>query len=179
MGDSAPTNDRGQFLRLFLESERDIHRYICAILPNPQDARDVFQETALALWEEFDQYDATRPFVPWAVRFALNKARQHTSRHARRPHFLADGPLLEKLFAEQVTQRERFESRHDRLRHCVERLPSHHATLIRGYYWDGLGVEQLASSSTSSVDAVYKRLQRIRVILLECVRLLEAGPGTR
>jgi hypothetical protein len=31
MGDSAPTNDRGQFLRLFLEAERDIHRYICAI----------------------------------------------------------------------------------------------------------------------------------------------------
>jgi hypothetical protein len=31
MGDSAPTNDRGQFLRLFLETERDIHRNICAI----------------------------------------------------------------------------------------------------------------------------------------------------
>ena len=107
MGDSAPTNDRGQFLRRFLEAERDIHRYICAILPHPQDARDVLQETALALWEEFDQYDATRPFTPWAVRFALNKARQHASRHARRPHLLADEPLLEKLFAEQLTQRER------------------------------------------------------------------------
>jgi RNA polymerase sigma-70 factor (ECF subfamily) len=178
MGNSAPTNDRGQFLRLFLEAERDIHRYICAILPNPQDARDVLQETALALWEEFDQYDATRPFTPWAVRFALNKARQHASRHARRPHLLADEPLLEKLFAEQLTQRERFEPRQDRLRHCVERLPPHHAALIRGYYWDGLGIEQLASDGQSSVDAIYKRLQRIRVILLECVRLLEAEPGT-
>jgi DNA-directed RNA polymerase specialized sigma24 family protein len=81
MGESAPANDRGQFLRLFLEAERDIHRYICAILPNPQDARDVLQETALALWEEFDQYDVTRPFVPWAVRFALNKARQQLVQH--------------------------------------------------------------------------------------------------
>ena len=77
-----------------------------------------------------------------------------------------------------MTQRERFESRQDRLCHCVERLPPHHAALIRGYYWDGLGIEQLASDGQSSVDAIYKRLQRIRVILLECVRLLEAEPGT-
>ena len=72
---SASTQDRGQFLRLFLAAERDIFRYLSAMLPHPQDARDVLQETALALREEFDGYDATRPFLPWAIGFALNKAR--------------------------------------------------------------------------------------------------------
>jgi RNA polymerase sigma-70 factor (ECF subfamily) len=178
MPDPSSKDDRGQFLRLFLSAERHIHRYLCAILPHPQDARDVLQETALALWEEFHQYDAARPFLPWAIRFALNKARQHASRHARRPHLIADEPLLEKLFAEQMTQQERFEARHDRLARCVERLPPHHASLIRGYYWDGRDIDQLATAAKSSADAIYKRLQRIRAILLECVRKLEAEPRT-
>jgi RNA polymerase sigma-70 factor (ECF subfamily) len=176
MGVSASTHDRGHFLRLFLAAERDILRYLSAILPQPQDARDVLQETALTLWEEFHRYDTARPFLPWAIRFALNKARQHTSRHARRPHLLADEPLLEKILAEQVAQRGRFETRHDRLSECVERLPPHHAALVRSYYWDGREIEQLAAEARGTVDAIYKRLQRIRAILLDCVRKLEAEP---
>ena len=178
MDGSASTHDRGHFLRLFLAAERDILRYLSAILPHPQDARDVLQETALALWEEFDAYDSTRPFLPWAIGFALNKARQHSSRHARRPHLLADEPLLEKLQAEQAARGERFQPGHDRLSRCVEQLPPHHAAVLRGYYWDGSAIEQLAAGARTSVDAIYKRLQRIRAILLDCVKKLDAESRT-
>ena len=97
-------NLHGEFHRLFLEAERDLYRYVCAILPRPQDARDVVQETALALWENFEQFDGTRPFVPWALRFALNKARQHAACEGRRSFILEDDSLLEKVVAEQEAQ---------------------------------------------------------------------------
>src|ERR1700690_239090 len=65
-----------QFLSLFLRSEREIFRYVAAMVPNLTDAEDIVQQTALALWEKFDAYDPAQPFTPWACRFALNKARQ-------------------------------------------------------------------------------------------------------
>ena len=169
----ASSKAHGDFLRLFLESERDMYRYVCALLPRPQDARDVVQETALALWENFDHYDASRPFLPWALRFALNKARQHSAREGRRALLLDDEALLEKIAAEQELQRPEFEARRLRLRHCLEKLPGEHSVLVRGYYWDRLSTEHLAEQAHSSVEAVYKRLQRIRVLLLDCVQRLE------
>src|SRR5678816_4304895 len=65
-----------RFLSLFLRSEREIFRYVAALVPNMADAEDIVQQTALALWEKFDSYDPSQPFTPWACRFALNKTRQ-------------------------------------------------------------------------------------------------------
>ncbi|MBC7911970.1 MAG: hypothetical protein H7Y30_15790, partial [Pyrinomonadaceae bacterium] len=40
-----------RFLSLFLRSEREIFRYVAALVPNVADAEDIVQQTALALWE--------------------------------------------------------------------------------------------------------------------------------
>lgn len=171
---SAPGSGQGHFLRLFLAAEQDLYRYVCALLPRPQDARDVVQETAMALWENFASYDPARPFLPWALRFALNKARQHAGREGRRAALLLeDDALLEKITAEQEAQKPEYDARRARLRHCLDKLPPEQAGLMRGYYWDKLSVEQLAARGRSSVEAVYKRLQRVRLMLLDCVRRLQ------
>ena len=60
-----------RFLSLFLRSEREIFRYVAALVPNLTDAEDIVQQTAIALWEKFDAYDPSQPFTPWACRFAL------------------------------------------------------------------------------------------------------------
>ena len=54
------------FIRLFLESEKDLLRYVMVIVPNVADARDIVQETAVALWDKIDRYDPDKPFAPWA-----------------------------------------------------------------------------------------------------------------
>ena len=69
------SHSQQQFIRLFLQSERELVRYVMVFVPNVADARDVIQETAAALWQKFDQYDPQKPFVAWACRFALNEAR--------------------------------------------------------------------------------------------------------
>src|SRR5436190_16126710 len=96
-GDSNAAQQR--FLSLFLRSEREIFRYVAALVPNVTDAEDIVQQTAMALWEKFDAYDATQPFTPWACRFALNKARQWVERHQRWK------TLLEHGLAEELAQR--------------------------------------------------------------------------
>src|SRR3954454_5312614 len=91
-----PNAAQQQFLSLFLRSEREIFRYVAALVPNVTDAEDIVQQTALALWEKFAFYDTAQPFTPWACRFALNKARQWIERRQRWQILLERG-LAEEL----------------------------------------------------------------------------------
>ena len=47
-----------EFLRVFLANEREILRYVVALVPNLGDAQEIVQQTAVVLWEKFDEYDA-------------------------------------------------------------------------------------------------------------------------
>lgn len=80
-----------EFLRVFLANEREILRYVVALVPNLGDAQEIIQQTAVFLWEKFDEYDAERPFAPWACRFALNVTRQWMARRQRWKGLLNSG----------------------------------------------------------------------------------------
>src|SRR3974390_281119 len=85
-----------RFLSLFLRSEREVFRYVAALVPNLTEAEDIVQQTALSLWEKFDSYDPTQPFTPWACRFALYEALHWIERHQKWKVLLAGG-LAEEL----------------------------------------------------------------------------------
>lgn len=162
--------NREEFVRLFLEVERDLYRYVCALLPRPQDVQDVLQETALALWECFDAYDSSRSFLPWALRFALNKARQHARREGRLSLLLRDDVLAEKIAREQESNRSESEDQCHRLRDCLSKLPPRQAGIVRAYYWNQESAETVASKESCSLEAFYKRLQRTRALLQQCIK---------
>tara|TARA_R110002096_G_scaffold114989_5_gene249189 strand:+ start:1545 stop:1826 length:282 start_codon:yes stop_codon:yes gene_type:complete len=69
-----PTTDHNdsheRFSRLILESEPVMLRSILVVVPNCADAREIMQETAVALWRQFDSYDPARPFINWAMGFS-------------------------------------------------------------------------------------------------------------
>jgi RNA polymerase sigma-70 factor (ECF subfamily) len=163
-----PAAAQQRFLSLFLRSEREVFRYVAALVPNVTDAEDIVQQTALALWEKFDAYDPGQPFTPWACRFALNKARQWIERRQRWQ------ALLEKGLAEELAQRRQelqpeLERRLRHLEDCVEKLPPGQRALVEGYYYERAEVEALAGRNGSTVAATYKMLQRIRQMLQVCV----------
>lgn len=163
-----------QFLSLFLRSEREIFRYVAALVPNMADAEDIVQQTALTLWEKFDAYDLQQPFTPWACRFALNKAKQWIERRQRWQ------ALLERGLAEELAQR-REELRPDleiKLKHlegCLTKLPDEQRSVVEGYYYRREAIEKLAETSGRSVAATYKTLQRIRQALHICIENAAKG----
>lgn len=163
-----PSAAQQRFLSLFLRSEREIFRYVAALIPNVTDAEDIVQQTAVALWEKFDAYDPARPFTPWACRFALNKARQWIERRQRWQALLEQG-LAEELALRRQQLQPEFERRFKHLEDCLGKLPSAQRSLIEGYYYERVGVESLAERSGRTVAATYKMLQRIRHALQRCV----------
>ena len=157
-----------RFLSLFLRSEREIFRYVAALVPNVADAEDIVQQTAVALWEKFDAYDPTLPFTPWACRFALNKARQWIERRQRWQALLDHG-LAEELAQRRQELQPEFERRLRHLEDCLGNLPPGQRSLVEAYYYARTGVESLAGRSGRTVAATYKMLQRIRQALQLCV----------
>lgn len=166
LGDAAAARER--FFSLFLRSERELFRYVVALVPNVADAEDIVQQTALALWEKFDAYDPAKPFTPWACRFALNKARQWISRRQRWEALLAEG-LAEELARRREELRPELDRRLAHLERCLGKLPEGQRALVEGYYYRRTGIEALAGESRRTVEATYKMLQRVRHALQRCV----------
>lgn len=157
-----------RFLSLFLRSEREIFRYVAALVPNVADAEDIVQQTALALWEKFDAYDSIQPFTPWACRFALNKTRQWVERRQRWQALLAGG-LVDELAQRRDELRPEIEMRLKHLERCLTKLPAEQRLLVESYYYRRDSVEKLAEKTGRTVAAAYKTLQRVRHALQACI----------
>jgi DNA-directed RNA polymerase specialized sigma24 family protein len=56
-------NDHERFTRLLLESEPLMLRSVVVLVPDRADAREIIQDTAVALRRQFDSYDPKRPFL--------------------------------------------------------------------------------------------------------------------
>jgi len=167
-----PSEDRSaaqqRFLSLFLRSEREIFRYVAALVPNVADAEDIVQQTAIALWEKFDAYDPNQPFTPWACRFALNKVKQWIERRQRWQALLDKG-LAEELAQRREELRPELEFRLKYLEGCLNKLPEEQRNLVEGYYYRRDSIEKLAETSSRTVGATYKMLQRVRQALQGCI----------
>jgi RNA polymerase sigma-70 factor (ECF subfamily) len=169
-----PTNDesQAQFLRLFLPSEREVFRYVAALVPNIGDAEEIVQQTAVELWKNFDQYDARQPFTPWACRFAINIVKRWAASRKRWQAFLEVG-LAEELVSRRDQLRQQFENRLMHLDQCLEKLPPEQLGIVEAYYFRRQKIDVIAAGVRRSVESAYKTLQRIRLSLRQCVEQAE------
>src|SRR5947209_5596039 len=67
-------------VRLLTKHQDDLFRFIFALLPHEEDARDVLQETSVAVCRKFFDYDVEQPFLPWAFGFAYLETLKHRER---------------------------------------------------------------------------------------------------
>src|SRR6266436_822279 len=140
-----PSNDesQAQFLRLFLSSERELFRYVAALVPSLGDAEEIVQQTAVELWKRFDQYDAQQPFTPWACRFAINIVKQWAASRQRWQSLLERG-LAEELANRRDQLRPQFENRLSHLDQCLEKLPSEQRGIVEAYYFRRQSIDVIA-----------------------------------
>jgi len=163
----AAAENHERFMRLFLRHEPEILRSVLTIVPHLTDARDIVQETAVALWKRFDTYDPARPFAAWASGYA----RIETLRFLRRAHQrtqLSIQAAVALMRSEQARASED-EQREQHLAECLGALPNEHRRLVTDYYFEEKSVDTLAGEHRRTIEAIYKLLQRIRQALLKCM----------
>src|SRR6185436_14726148 len=70
-------------VRLLMKHQEDLFRYIYALLPHEEDARDVLQETSVSLYRKFADYNPSKPFLAWAFGFAYLEVLKQRERNQR------------------------------------------------------------------------------------------------
>ena len=156
-----------RFTRLLLESEPVMLRSILVMVPNRADAREIMQETAAALWRQFDSYDPERPFINWAMGFSRIETRRFLAREQRRAQLT--GEAMDALEHEMQCTPEFDNDIGTHLATCLKKLTEKQRRLIKGYYHESRSPQWLSEREGRSVEAIYKAIQRIRRDLQTCI----------
>jgi len=160
--------DAKEFISLLVAHSQAIYRYIYTLLPDPDQAQDVYQESVMTLWEKFAAYRADEPFLPWAYRFAHFKVLAQRKKNRRQPVLLEDD-VLNILAEEQVEEDERLEAQLRLLPGCLDRLTANERRLLQVRYDGGATVAQIAEETGRLAETLYRVLHRARKKLLHCI----------
>lgn len=157
------------FAALLRESRSRVFGYLLALVQNLSDAEDLYQQTALVLWEKFGQYQPGSEFSAWATSIAHFNAVNFMRRQSRR-RMLFNDAVLTRLVETQASIRDtEVSARSEALKRCLETLSSNHRRLLRLRYHGEHSMEQIAKQESRSVAALYVALSRIRKALLSCI----------
>jgi RNA polymerase sigma-70 factor (ECF subfamily) len=149
--------------------QTQLMRYIFTLVRNVDDAQDVFQQTCIAMWEGFDQYDPDRSFVAWAYGVARFKSYNFLKQHRRYRARFSD-EFAQRIAEAQVRPlSDAIGARQTALPGCVNQLPPSQRDLLMRCYGEGRRVAEVAASLGRSVCGVHHSLRSIREKLMECI----------
>jgi RNA polymerase sigma-70 factor (ECF subfamily) len=155
-------------MRLFLSCEPRIYAFVRSLVFSRADADDILQETALVLWEKFDQFEPGTHFDRWAYRVAHLQAMYHRQKKARDRLEFSDA-FLDRLAGEVAAEGDRLEATHAALTGCVADLPEIDRELVRQRYRPDSTNRDVARTTGRSESAISRALNRIHLALFLCI----------
>lgn len=161
--------DPTPFVELIVKYERPLMRYIRSLVPRLDDAEEVWQATAIVLWEKFHEFDHQRDFLPWAQKFAYFESLTQRRKVARDRMVFSERAMQAIADTHQASQ-EHLDRRSRALKMCMEKLTTHDLALLRSRYDSEITIGELANRMETTAKSLYRRLDRIRDQLAQCVR---------
>ena len=157
-----------QFVQLFAKCQMGIQAYIWTLVPNRADADDLMQETSVALWRKWMEFDPQRDFFRWACGIAFIEVLRHRRRTASERLWFTE-ELMETLAVEFLSEPALCELRTAALHSCLEKLESRERKIIEARYRDGATIQAVAEELRRPVSTLYKMVARIRDRLHMCI----------
>ena len=136
-----------QFLRLYSEHEPSLHGFVRSLVPTRDDAREVMQEVAVALWRKFESLASAAEFRPWAFGVARMEVMAWRRDRGRDRLLFGDDALA--ILAEQSEQMShQLDAQHEALEECLGKLSADQNKLVRAAYAPGVRIDQLAAQQS-------------------------------
>jgi RNA polymerase sigma-70 factor (ECF subfamily) len=159
-----------QLARHWTEAQPVVASFVLSLIPDFHQAEDVLQQVAVVLVREFDRFDASRPFLPWALGIARNtalKSRRDVARHSTLT--LGEGVLDQIQLAFEEND-EALVAVRKLLRHCLNEQPQKVLELLKWRYGHDLKPCEAAQRMGITSGAVRAMLHRAREALRKCIR---------
>ncbi len=165
-----------EFLLLLTGNQSALYASIAALLGGTESAQDILQETNVVLLEKWADYDAARPFLPWAIAFARFQVQAWRKKQSRDRLVLSEA-LFDRM-ADTLTVAAPAQSRQlDALEACYQKLSTEWRRLMDARYQRGEAVHEIALAAGQTENVISVTLFRIRKALLECMQKTLAAEG--
>lgn len=159
---------REEFTQNWLEAEPCVSAYVFASISGFHDAEDVVQRIAQELARRFDEYDAARPFVGWALWVAKSRVIDFY-RAQGRERVVFSVELLGRLADTIAGQADGRSQRREALEACLDELPPKSRRLLDLRYVEERSAEETARKMGSTSGSVRVLLSRVRTVLASCI----------
>ena len=142
-----------------------------AIVRDPHLAEDTLSDVTMEIVRNWNKYDHSRPFAPWARGVARRVALTNL-RKAGRLVATLDDEVIELLSAELDVRggESLFEKYKDRLNQCLSKLSENARRLVIARYFDDRTYDELAATEKRSNGALYVAFTRIHQSLARCLK---------
>lgn len=156
------------FIRLLTDHQVDLQAFIMSSLGNHPDTLDVLQATNIALWKKATVFDSKAPFLPWAIGVAKYEVLAFMRKRRRDRHTFS--PEVVELLMDVAAKRTPETSCRSRaLMECIKELPERNREFLQIRYAQQQSVQQVATKTGRTVDAVKSLFLRIRRALEHCI----------
>jgi RNA polymerase sigma-70 factor, ECF subfamily len=166
--DSSARKAGSRFVELLGAHERDLFGYIFSMTGNWDDSQEIMQRLRIRVWEQFSQYDQSRPFGAWARAIAYYLVLAFRKEKSRQREYFTERvvQLLDEAYASAT---EEISASREVLVDCLGKLSSDKQKLVTEYYTSG-GPAALAASLGKTANSLRQAVLRIRRVLLDCVQ---------
>lgn len=156
------------FVSLFVRNQRRIYGYILTVVPDFNDADDIFQQTSMVLWEKAAEFRAGSDFVRWACGIAFNVVRNHRVKQRRDRHFFSD-EMLNRIAEVRAEKSDWLDAMLTALGGCMDGLVQADHELLTACYSGEQSIRTLSQQIGRTENSIYQRLYRIRAKLMQCI----------
>ncbi|WAJ71696.1 sigma-70 family RNA polymerase sigma factor [Catenovulum adriaticum] len=160
-------NTSQQFIQLFEADRKRIYAYIYAYVMDKSAADDIFQETSIILWREFEKFEPHTSFSKWANGIVFNRVRVYRRQNNKLSYGLSESLMNE--IADAGTFDSSSEQRWNILESCRAQLLAADQILYENFYLKNLKAQEIADKTGRSIFAIRKSVHKLRKKLFDCV----------
>ena len=158
-----------EFVKHFQKNEAAIRCFVRSLMPSWNDVDDVMQDISLVLWDKFPEFKPGSDFRRWAYVIARFKVMNHNSKK-KNNKLQFDSDILDLMAEESHDEIELRNLEVKAMQDCISQLPQAKQKLILSPYQNGITIKDLAEQIGKTPTALYKVLNRIRMILFNCIQ---------
>jgi len=163
---TAQAGDPKAFERVLRPHLAMLFAYSRAICGDFHAAEDVVQETAQIAYRKLNYLIPEADFAGWLKAIARRQALA-ARRRLTKTNLVADD-VIERVYQDPAPASG--SRRGEALTECIDRLEGRAAQAVKGHYFEGLKLNDLAERMGMTSAAMRQLIHRVRVLLLECVR---------
>ncbi|MCM8538437.1 MAG: sigma-70 family RNA polymerase sigma factor [Lentisphaeraceae bacterium] len=153
---------------LFVEHVAGLRYFVMSLLPDPDEAQDVIQETFITITAKANDFKEGSNFRAWAYTIARFKVLEVFKKSKREANRLSEAAI--NILANEAEDLDVDNPKTEALNSCLQKLSEKTATMIELRYKDGLKPSKIAERIGWTAEAVYVALSRTRTSLKNCIQ---------